>query len=238
MSLLLLSGSSWRGDPAGRATVRLSKKLFPLLLTADVAALWQLSAALEYQPALAPGLSCFRRQWVTFNPSIQSLSRNRRRNIRHMLTSAPRRHEGACPSSCCGNPRPSVHDCIQKVCSERLSIAPQAGDLPCVRAPRLGAAKSLSPFCSSTGSWATACAVQREWRREPIVSFRQTSSAVASGAPFTPQQSHWSRGFWEMGALGIGNFVGLRTQVSPRRVCGEIQLDAGVASKLRRYLQQ
>lgn len=172
----------------------------------------QPSAVLEYQPALAPGLSCFRRQWVTFNPSIQNLSRNRRRDIWHMLTSASRRHGGVCPSSCCGNPRP-VHGCIQKVCSEHLSITPQAGELHCVRAPGLGAAKSLSPFCSPTGSWATACAVKRDWRREPILPFRETSSVVASGTPFTPQQSHWSRGSWEMGALGILNLVGLRTQV-------------------------
>lgn len=121
MPRFLWSGISWRGGPAGRAMVRLSNKLFPFLLAVDTAA-HRLSTVLEYQPALVPGLCCFRSQWVIFNPSIQSVSRNRRRNIQHMFTSAARRSGGVCPSSCWGNARPSVQDCIPKMCSDCLGI--------------------------------------------------------------------------------------------------------------------
>lgn len=144
-----------------------------------------LSAVLEYQPALAPWLCCFRPRWVIFNPSIQSVLRNRRRNIRRTLTSGPRRRGRVRPSSCWGNPCPSVRDRIQKVCSECLGITPQAGGLH--RLGRTGGTKSLPPpLCSLTGSWATACAVRRARRRDSIlswVSFRQTSSTAVLGAP-------------------------------------------------------
>lgn len=190
MPRLLLSGSSWRGGPAGRATAKLSDKLFPFLLTVDAAA-HLLSAVLEYQPALAPWLCCFRLQWVIFNPSIQSVSRNRRRNIRHMLTSAPRRCGGVCPSSCWDNPCPSVQDRIRKVCSEWLAITPQASGLH--RRGRAQGAKSLPPLCSPAGSWTTACIVQRDRRRDSSlswVSFRQTSSTAVLGVPQRHGLSH------------------------------------------------
>jgi len=194
MPRLLWSGSSWRGGPAGRASARLSNKLFPVLLTVDAAA-HLLSAVLEYQPVLAPRLCCFRLQRVIFNPSIQSVSRNRRRNIQHMLTSAPRRCGGARPSSCWGNPCPSVHDRVRKVCSQCLGV----------RGP--------------TASWATARHVQcrGDRKRDSIlsqVSFRLTGSRAqhAQRHKAIPQQSHWARGFRDTGASGVQQLVGLRTQ--------------------------
>lgn len=133
----------------------------------------------------APRLCCSRPRWVIFNPSIQSVSRNRRRNIRRTLTSGPRRRGRVRPSGCWGNPCPSVRDRIQKVCSECLGITPQAGGLH--RLGRTGGTKSLPPpLCSLTGSWTTACAVRRARRRDSIlswVSFRQTSSTAVLGAP-------------------------------------------------------
>lgn len=156
MPRLLLSGSSWRGGPAGRAMARLSNKLFPFLLTVD-AAPHQLSAVLEYQPALAPWLCCFRPQWVIFNPSIQSVSRNRRRNIRHMLTSAPRRCGGVYPSSCWGNPCPSV-----LTTSERCAQSAWASPHKQVVSTDWAGLGQQSPFLPSAaqkghGQWHVQC---------------------------------------------------------------------------------
>lgn len=89
-----LLAPSWEGWPCrqsqGEAPTGCSHSCSARLFSAGAAHLF--SSVLEYQPG--PWLSWLRLQGVIFNPSIQSVSRGRRRSIRHMLTSAPRRAGG------------------------------------------------------------------------------------------------------------------------------------------------
>lgn len=178
--------STWlvpgRAGPAGRARVRLPKAA-PIL-----AASQPFSAVLEYQPE--PWLCCSRLQGVVFNPSIQSVSRNRRRSIRHMLPSAPRR-AGGCPSSCWGDPCPSV--------------LPQPRPKGVLRVPGHHPTSRGCPFLPSAASRGMDKGVtgQRHCRRDSILSwssFSWISSTAGLGAP----QGHSFSFMVTVGLLGCG----------------------------------
>lgn len=151
-----------------------------------------------------------------FNPSIQSVWRDRRRSIRHMLTSAPRRggrvSQGILVLL-------SSHSHVQKVCSGCLGVTPGAGELH-------EQVLSFPPLCSQQGH-GQGFFGQGTWTR--VLQGRRIGGGTPSSPGFpsvgsAPQKaqvlpSRSQCGFWDM---GVWRFVGLRTHVLPKQISGEL----------------